>query len=164
MMPKSIAIYPGSFDPPTYGHMNIVERSLKIFDKVIIAIATNPAKNPLFTPEERIELLNKIYRKNRRVEIDKFHGLLVHYARKKKVKVILRGLRTVADYEYESQMAFSNKSLDPGMETLFMMTENKFSHISSTLIKEITHFGESSREMVPPLVRRQIEAKIKRKK
>lgn len=162
--PHSIAIYPGSFDPPTYGHMNIVERSLKIFKKVIIAVATNPVKNNLLTPEERIIILKKIYRKNPNVEVDQFHGLLVNYAKKKKVKVILRGLRTVADYQYESQMAFSNKSLNPHLETLFMMTENRFSHISSTLIKEITHFGESAKDMIPPLVRKMIEKKIKLKK
>lgn len=163
-MLQNVAIYPGSFDPPTIGHMNIVERGLIIFQKIIIAVATNPSKDNLFTPDERVKLLKNLYRNHKNIEIDQFHGLLVDYAKKKKIKVVLRGLRTVADYEYELQMSFSNKTLDPEIETIFLMTENRFSHISSTLIKEIAHFGRSAKNLVPPQVEKLIREKIRKKK
>jgi pantetheine-phosphate adenylyltransferase len=159
-MRNTIAIYPGSFDPPTIGHMNIVERGLGIFKKIVIAVATNPSKGCLFTPEERVAILKKLYGQNKAVIVDRFDGLLVDYAKKKKARVILRGLRTVADYEYELQMSFSNKTLFSHIETIFLMTENRYSHISSTLIKEIAHFGRSARGMVPPLVEKMIQKKI----
>ena len=161
-MSTDIAIYPGSFDPPTYGHMNIVERGLKIFKKVIIAVALNTSKKNLLTPEERVEMLKKIFKNKKNVEVDFLEGLLVNYVRKKKAKVVLRGLRTVADYEYELQMSFSNKNLYPEMETIFMMTESRFSHISSTIIKEIAHFDGSIQGMVHPLVEKQIKAKLRK--
>lgn len=157
-MRHTIAIYPGSFDPPTLGHLNIVERGLAIFKKIIIAVAKNTSKDSLFSPEERVRLLKEIFKKNKNVEVTYFHGLLVDYARKKKAKVILRGLRTVADYEYELQMAFSNKSLDPEIETFFLMTENRYSHLSSTLIKEIAHFGGSVAKLVPAEVQLALKA------
>lgn len=161
-MSTDIAIYPGSFDPPTYGHMNIVERGLKIFKKVIIAVALNTSKKMLLSPEERVELLKKVFKNKKNVEVDYLEGLLVNYVRKKKTKVVLRGLRTVADYEYELQMSFSNKNLYPEMETIFMMTESRFSHISSTIIKEIAHFDGSIQGMVHPLVEKQIKAKLRK--
>ena len=160
-MRHTIAIYPGSFDPPTAGHLNIVERGLSIFKKIIIAVAKNTSKDSLFSPEERVRLLKEILRKNKNVEVTYFHGLLVEYAKKKKAKVILRGLRTVADYEYELQMAFSNKSLYPEIETVFLMTENRYSHLSSTLIKEIAHFGGSVAKLVPPQVQAALKAQRK---
>jgi len=160
-MQRTVAIYPGSFDPPTLGHMNIVERALTIFKKVIVAVATNTTKNCLFTPQERVELLKKIYARNRKVEVHHFHGLLMDYAKIKNTKVILRGLRTVADYEYELQMAFSNKSIYPDIETIFLMTESRYSHISSTLIKEIAHFKGPTKNMVHPIVEKMIRKKIK---
>ncbi|MCE9625688.1 MAG: pantetheine-phosphate adenylyltransferase [Deltaproteobacteria bacterium] len=160
-MRSKIAIYPGSFDPPTYGHMNIVERGLGIFQKIIIAVARNTSKKSLFTPEERVELLRKLFKGRRDVEVDYFEGLLVGYALKKKSNVILRGLRTVADYEYELQMSFANKNLSPNIETIFMMTESRYSHISSTIIKEIAFFGGSVKNMVHPLVEKTIKAKLK---
>lgn len=160
-MRSKIAIYPGSFDPPTYGHMNIVERGLGIFQKIIIAVARNTSKKSLFTPEERVELLKKLFKGRRDVEVDYFEGLLVSYALKKKSNVILRGLRTVADYEYELQMSFANKNLSPNIETIFMMTESRYSHISSTIIKEIAFFGGSVKNMVHPVVEKTIKAKLK---
>jgi pantetheine-phosphate adenylyltransferase len=163
-MRHTIAIYPGSFDPPTLGHLNIVERGLGFFKKIIIAVAKNTSKDSLFSPEERVRLLQEIFRKNKNVEVTYFHGLLVEYAKKKKAKVILRGLRTVADYEYELQMAFSNKSLDPGIETVFLMTENRYSHLSSTLIKEIAHFGGSVAKLVPPQVQQALKGSGKASK
>ncbi len=155
------AIYPGSFDPPTLGHLNIVERGLGMFRKVIIAVATNTSKKTLLTPEERVELFRAIYKKNKQVEVDYFHGLLVDYALQRKSTVLLRGLRTVADYEYEQQMAFSNKAIHSEIETVFLMTENRYSHISSTLIKEIAHFHGPTKGMVHPLVEKFIRKKIK---
>ena len=160
-MRSKIAIYPGSFDPPTYGHMNIVERGLGIFQKIIIAVARNTSKKSLFTPEERVDLLRKLFKGRRDVEVDYFEGLLVGYALKKKSNVILRGLRTVADYEYELQMSFANKNLSPNIETIFMMTESRYSHISSTIIKEIAFFGGSVKNMVHPLVEKTNKAKLK---
>lgn len=163
-MKNTVAIYPGSFDPPTLGHLSVVDRSLKVFKKVIIAVARNTSKNYLFSPEERVELLKKIYARRKTVEVDFFEGLLVNYAKKRKSKTILRGLRTVADYEYELQMAFSNKSINPELETFFLMTENRYSHISSTLIKEIAYFDGPIKKMVHPLVEKKIKAKVKEKR
>lgn len=163
-MRQTVAIYPGSFDPPTFGHTNIVERALQIFKKVIIAVAYNTSKDSLFTPEERVIILKKLFKGKRNVEIDTFNGLLVNYAKKKKSKVILRGLRNVADYEYELQMAFSNRAIYPELETIFLMTENRYSHISSTLIKEIAHFDGPTKGLVHPMVTKMILAKNKKKK
>ncbi|MDX1386062.1 MAG: pantetheine-phosphate adenylyltransferase [bacterium] len=163
-MKRTIAIYPGSFDPPTLGHINVVERGLTVFKKIIIAVALNTSKECLFTPEERVTLLKTIYKGKPNVEVDFFNGLLVEYAQKKKANVILRGLRTVNDYEYELQMAFSNKSINPDIETMFLMTENQYSHISSTLIKEIAHFGGPIKKMVPPAVEKAIKAKMKERR
>ena len=160
-MLSKVAIYPGSFDPPTVGHMNIVARGLSIFEKIIIAVARNTSKKSLFTPEERVELLRKLFKGRRDVEIDFFEGLLANYAKRKKTNTILRGLRTVADYEYELQMSFANKNLYPKLETIFMMTESRFSHISSTIIKEIAYFGGSVKGLVHPLVEKTIKSKLK---
>lgn len=162
-MRSKVAIYPGSFDPPTFGHMNIVERGLGIFQKIIIAVARNTSKKSLFNPEERVELLKKLFKGRRDVEIDYFEGLLADYAKQKKTNAILRGLRTVADYEYELQMSFANKNLYPKLETIFMMTESRFSHISSTIIKEIAYFGGSVKGLVHPLVEKTIKTKLKEK-
>lgn len=163
-MRRTIAIYPGSFDPPTLGHINVVERGLTVFKKIIVAVALNTSKECLFSPEERVELLKNIFKEKSNVEVDFFNGLLVDYTQKKGGNVILRGLRTVNDYEYELQMAFSNKSINPEIETMFLMTENQYSHISSTLIKEIAHFGGPIKKMVPATVERAIKAKMKERK
>jgi pantetheine-phosphate adenylyltransferase len=163
-MRRTIAIYPGSFDPPTLGHINVVERGLTVFKKIIVAVALNTSKQCLFSPEERLKLLKGIFKGKPNVEVDFFNGLLVDYTQKKGGNVILRGLRTVNDYEYELQMAFSNKSINPEIETMFLMTENQYSHISSTLIKEIAHFGGPIKKMVPAAVERAIKAKMKERK
>ena len=128
-MRHTVAIYPGSFDPPTLGHINIVERGLTIFKKIIIAVAVNTSKSSLFTPTERVNLLKSIFKDKKSVEVTEFDGLLMSYAKQKNSHVILRGLRTNNDYEYELQMAFSNKSISPDVETVFLMTENQYSHI-----------------------------------
>jgi pantetheine-phosphate adenylyltransferase len=156
---RSAVICPGSFDPPTNGHLNIVERALKHFEKVIVAVAINTSKSSLFTPEERMEMLRVLFKNRRNVEIDSFEGLLVDYVRKKKCAIILRGLRTVQDYEYELQMSLANKKLAPELETIFMMTESAFSHISSSIIKEVIYFGGSGKGMIHPLVEKRLREK-----
>lgn len=143
------------------GHLNIVNRALKLFNRVIVAVAINTSKSTLFTPEERMKMLQKLFKNRKNVEIDSFQGLLVNYARKKKCSVILRGLRTVQDYEYEFQMSLANKKLAPEIETIFMMTESAFSHISSSIIKEVIYFGGKGREMIHPLVEKKLRERLK---
>ncbi len=154
------AICAGSFDPPTDGHLNIVARGLKVFDKLVVAVAVNTTKKSIFTPEERVEMLKEIFRGRENVEVDSFEGLLVDYARRKGIHTILRGLRTVGDYEYESQMALANKTLDPEIEILYMMTEGKYAHLSSSIIKEIITFGGSGCGMIHPTVEKRLKQKL----
>lgn len=153
------AIYPGSFDPPTLGHLNIVDRALKIFDKVTIAVAVNTSKTPFLSTEERVNSLAEIYQNEPKVEVEGFEGLLVNYAKAKNCPMLLRGVRTVADFEYELQMSFANKKLWENIDTFFIMTESRYSHISSSIIKEIAKFGGSLKDMVHP----KIEAILKQK-
>ena len=159
-MPNT-AICAGSFDPPTDGHLNIIERGLKIFDKVIVAVAINTSKESIFTTEKRIDMLRKIFADQPRVVIDAFEGLLVDYARAKGVHTIMRGLRSMGDYEYESQMALANKTLDPDVEFLYMMTEGKYAHLRSSIIKEIITFGGSGCGMIHPVVEEELRKKLK---
>jgi len=160
---KNLAIAAGSFDPPTDGHLNIIERGLKVFDGIIVAIAVNTSKKTIFTPEERLSMLREIFKDEPNVEVDAFEGLLVDYARSKGVHTILRGLRTMGDYEYESQMALANKTLDPDVEILYMMTEGKYAHLSSSIIKEIITFGGSGCGMIHPVVARRLKEKLSMK-
>jgi pantetheine-phosphate adenylyltransferase len=160
---SDIAIAAGSFDPPTDGHLNIVERGLKVFNRIVVAIAVNTSKQSLFTAGERMEMLKAIFRDEPRVEVDAFEGLLVDYARKKGIHTILRGLRTMGDYEYESQMALANKTLDPEIEILYMMTEGKYAHLSSSIIKEIITFGGSGCGMIHPVVAKKLKQKLRSK-
>lgn len=160
-MPSKIAICPGSFDPPTDGHINIIKRALSIFDKVIIAIAINTSKNPIFSPDERVEMLREIFKDCKNVEVDKFDGLLVDYARKLGSRTILRGIRNMSDYEYESQMALANKTLYPELEFIYLMTEGKYSHLSSSIIKEVLQFGGAGTGMIHPVVEKRLKGKLK---
>ncbi len=156
------AIYPGSFDPPTEGHLNIIRRSLHIFDKVIVAVAVNSSKSCTFTAAERVALLKETCGNDPKLEFDTFQDkLLVEYARQKKAGAILRGIRTLQDYEYEFQMALANRRLAPDVETVFLMAESEYSHLSSTLIKEILRLGGSGKGMVPPLVEKKLKEKLK---
>ena len=157
---KNSVICVGSFDPPTNGHLNIVERALKTFDHVIVAVAVNTSKQSILAPEERIDILKKIYADTKGVEIDAFEGLLVEYARKRGVSTALRGIRNMSDYEYEYEMALANKTLDPELETLFMMTEGKYAHLSSSIIKEVIMFGGSLSGMIHPLVEEALRKKL----
>ena len=157
----NMALCPGSFDPPTDGHINIIERGLRVFDHIVVAVAINRSKKTLFSPEERVEMLKELLKKHKNVTIDSFEGLLVNYCQKKKIGTILRGIRTVSDYEYELQMSLANRILNPKLETIFMMTEGRYSHISSSIIKEVISFGGSGKSMIHPHVEKKIREKIK---
>jgi pantetheine-phosphate adenylyltransferase len=157
-----VAIYPGSFDPLTNGHLSLIQRGLQMFDRVIVAIAVNPKKTPLFTLEERRELIRQAC-PDPRVEVDAFQGLLVEYAKQRQVSVLLRGLRAVSDFEYEFQLANMNRKLAPGIETVFMMTGEDYFYISSQLVREVAMFGGDVTGMVPDNVLAKLKEKYARK-
>lgn len=154
-------IYPGSFDPVTYGHLDIIERCSKKFDKVIVAVLNNTSKNVLFTVEERVEMLEKTLEKYDNVEVDTFSGLLIDYAKKKNVTTMVRGLRAVSDFEYEMQMALANRKLYPDIETLFMVSSSDYTYLSSSLVKEIAMFDGDISCLVPKIVREALTEKLK---
>ncbi|MBT89077.1 MAG: pantetheine-phosphate adenylyltransferase [Spirochaetales bacterium] len=160
---KRSVVYPGSFDPLTNGHVNIVNRALKCFDKIIVAVAANSNKDSILDIDERVKTIKKVFQKSKKVQVDSFEGLLVHYARKKKITTILRGMRTVQDFEYEMQMATSNNKLDSRIETIFMVADAHYSHISSSLIKDIIKLGGSAEAFVPKVVENALQKKLKRK-
>jgi pantetheine-phosphate adenylyltransferase len=159
-----VAIYPGSFDPLTNGHVDIIERGAKIFDSIIVAILVNVEKTPLFSETERIAIINDVFKAHKNVKADTFSGLLVDYAQRKNASVLVRGLRAVSDFEYEFQMALMNRHLAPGLETVFMMPDEKYTYISSRLIKEVFMLGGEITGLVPPLVEEKLRAKQKAKK
>ena len=151
------AVYPGSFDPVTYGHLDILKRSLNVFDKVIIAVACNKKKPYLFPQSTRIELINRIIKDDKEIDTDRvavigLNGLLVKYVESIDAKVIIRGLRAVSDFEYELQLATTNRTLNPDIETIFMMTAEKYSFLSSTIVKEISRLGGDVSSMVHPAI------------
>ena len=154
-----VAIYPGSFDPLTNGHLSLIQRGLKMFDRLIVAVAVNPKKTPLFTGEERMELIRDAS-PDPRVEVDHFESLLVDYAKKRNVSVILRGLRAVSDFEYEFQLANMNRKLAPGIETVFVMTGEDYFYISSQLVREVAAFGGDVAGLVPPNVFAKLRARF----
>jgi pantetheine-phosphate adenylyltransferase len=159
-MKTSIAIYPGSFDPVTNGHLDLIERGEKMFDLVIVAVLNNAEKQPLFSVPERVEMLREVTQKWPGVEVDVFHGLLVDYARKRGAGVILRGIRAISDYEFELQMALMNRKLEPRLETVFMLPGESFSYLSSKLVREIAQLGGSLKDLVPPEVEQRLRAKV----
>ncbi|MCK5710195.1 MAG: pantetheine-phosphate adenylyltransferase [Deltaproteobacteria bacterium] len=161
-MIMKIAIYPGSFDPFTNGHKNIIERSVKIFDQIIVAVAHNTSKKTIFTVEERVSILNEIFKDRDDVKVDYFEGLLVEYIKKMGTNVVLRGMRTVSDFEFEMQMALANKTLSSELETVFMVTDSEFSHISSSVIKEVVSLNGSASHMVPEIVETRLREKLLR--
>ena len=158
-----VAIYPGSFDPFTKGHQNVIERGVKVFDQVIVAVAHNTSKKTVFTLEERVEILNEIFKGRDDVEVDYFEGLLVQYAKKKGTNIVLRGMRTVSDFEYELQMALANKTLSDELETVFMVTDSEFAHVSSSVIKEVVSLGGPATHMVPDAVEVKLREKLLRR-
>jgi pantetheine-phosphate adenylyltransferase len=153
------AIYPGTFDPITNGHLDLLERGLKLFDKIIISVARNSSKNPLFTEEERISLLHATTKKFKRVEVDSFQGLLVNYVRRRKAVAIIRGLRAMTDFEYELQLALMNRKLNEKVETIFLMPNEKYTYLSSNIVREIARLGGDVSQFVPAVVRKALENK-----
>jgi pantetheine-phosphate adenylyltransferase len=156
---RPLAVLPGSFDPITNGHLDIIARSLSIFDQVVVAILVNLEKSPLFAVEERVAIIREIYRNEPRVRVDTFSGLLVHYAEALGAQVIVRGLRAISDFEYEFKMALMNRRLSPRLETVFMMPAEGYSYVSSRLVKEVFQLGGKVSELVPPLVERRLRDK-----
>ena len=159
-----VAIYPGSFDPLTNGHVDIIERGSRIFDAIIVAIHANVEKTPLFSENERIAIIRDVFKGHQNVQVEAFSGLLVEYALHKNATVLVRGLRAVSDFEYEFQMALMNRHLAPGLETVFMMPDEKYTYISSRLIKEVFTLGGEITGLVPPVVEEKLLAKQKTKK
>jgi len=156
----TIAVCSGSFDPVTNGHLDIISRSAAIFDKVIVAVLVNPQKKSLFSIEERVELLRQSTKELANVEVDAFEGLLVDYMRKKGARVIVRGLRSVTDFSYEMPFAAMNRELNGEIETLFMMADSRYAHVSSSLIKEVASYQASVRGLVPPAVEKALKRKL----
>jgi len=158
---KIVAVYPGSFDPPTNGHLDIIERSSRMFAHVVVAVASNIRKNAMFTPAERVRMLRGLTSKWENVEVDSFSGLLVDYARRKEARVLVRGLRAISDFEYEFQMAHMNKKLASEIDTVMLMTGERHSYISSNIVKEIAMFGGRIDDLVPPDVKNFVFKKMK---
>ena len=157
---NKIAIYPGTFDPVTHGHVDLIKRGIKIFDKLIVAVAHNPNKNPLFTVSERVDMLKNITKDMNNVEVDDFGGLLVDYAHIKEASVVLRGIRAFSDFEYEFQMALTNRKLSPETETIFMMPNESFSYVSSKIIKQIAFMNGDISKFVPEVVQEYLKKKL----
>ena len=160
-MNEKIAVYPGSFDPLTYGHLDIIERGLDVFDKIIIAVARNSGKKGLFSTEERIRHIRETLGDNPCVKVDTFEGLLVDYVVSKGAKVILRGLRAVSDFEYEFQIAQMNHNLKSEVETVFMMTSVPYGYLSSSIVKEVASLKGPVESLVPPVVRKALAEKFR---
>lgn len=163
-MPKTIAIYPGTFDPITNGHLDIIQRGAKLFDELIVAILNNPDKAPLFKLEERLALIKSVLDNDYpNVRVDCFEGLLVEYAMKQKAQVLIRGIRAISDYEYELQMALMNRRLESRIETVFMMPAEAYTYLSSRLVKQVSQFGGSVDGLVPPLIAAELKKKYPQK-
>ncbi len=160
-MKPRIAIYPGSFDPITYGHIDIIERATLLFDEVIIAVAKNIAKEPLFTEAERMEMIREAVKNNPAVKVDSFQGLLVDYATAKGAQAVIRGLRAVSDFEYELQMAQVNRKLNDKVITVFLMPHEKYAYLNSSIVKELARFNGSIRCFVPPHVEEKLIKKLR---
>jgi pantetheine-phosphate adenylyltransferase len=159
---KIRAVYPGTFDPVTNGHLDLIRRSANLFDAVVVAILRNTDKEPFFSTDEREEMLKRVVRGLRNVSVDTFDGLLVGYAQKIKASVIVRGIRAVSDYEYELQMALMNRRLSSKVETVFLMPAEAYSYLSSRLVKEISELGGSVHGLVPPIVERRLRERFRR--
>ena len=159
-MSHSLAIYPGSFDPITNGHLDLIRRGSQLFEKLIVAVLTNLEKEPLFTAEERVQMLREVAGEIPNVSVDTFSGLLVEYSARKKAQAVLRGIRAFSDYEYELQMALMNRKLAPDLETVFLMPAESYTYLSSRLVKEIIQHGGSVKGLVPELVEDRLRKKV----
>lgn len=157
-----VAVYPGSFDPVTYGHLDVIGRAAKIFDKVVVTVFRNSGKNPLFSAQERVEMLVEATAHIPGVEVEFSDGLTVHYARIKGAKVVIKGLRAISDFENEMKMAQMNSRLAPDVETMFMMTATQYAFLSSSIVREVASYGESVEGLVPPHVERKLYEKLNR--
>jgi pantetheine-phosphate adenylyltransferase len=154
------ALYPGTFDPPTNGHLDLIERGAKLFDRLIVAILNNPGKDPLFTVEERVEMLKESTAALKNVSVATFDGLMVEFARKQGAKAVLRGIRAISDYEYEFQMALMNRRLAPEIETVFLQPAGRYSFVSSRMLKEVFSFGGDVSGLVPPNVLKRLRNRM----
>jgi pantetheine-phosphate adenylyltransferase len=159
-MNKGIAIYPGSFDPPTNGHLDLIQRGSKIFEELVVAILRNSEKSPMFSVAERLEMLRALTADLKNVRIDTFNGLMVEYAKSIDAVCILRGIRAISDYEYELQMALMNRKLEPTLETVFMMPADKYSYVSSRLVREVAQAGGPVKGLVPEVVEQKLREKL----
>jgi pantetheine-phosphate adenylyltransferase len=160
-MNKQIALYPGTFDPITYGHIDVVKRAAELFPRVIVLVARNSAKTPLFSDDERITMIREVFRKNRSVDVDGFDGLLVDYARRHEARVIVRGLRAVSDFEYEFQMALTNRKLAPTIDTVFLVPHEQYTYLNSTIVREVARLGGDVSDFVPKSVHRRLLEKLR---
>lgn len=161
-MRNHIAIYPGTFDPITYGHIDVVRRAMELFSRVVVLVARNSTKTPLFSGDERIAMIRDVFKKDRGVEVDAFDGLLVAYAKRRKAKVIVRGLRAVSDFEYEFQMALTNRKLANTIDTVFLVPHERYTYLNSTIVREVARLGGDVSDFVPPAVRKLLMAKLHR--
>ena len=159
-MTQRIAVYPGTFDPITYGHIDVVLRATELFSRVIVLVARNSTKQPMFDAEERAAMIREVFRRRKGVEVDLFDGLLVGYARRRRATVIVRGLRAVSDFEFEFQMALTNRKLAPQIDTVFLMPHEKYTYLNSSIVREVARLGGDVAGFVPPGVCRRLREKV----
>ncbi len=160
-MKKRIAVYPGTFDPITYGHIDVIEQAAEMFDRVVVLVARNSSKSPVFSDEERIAMIKAVFKGNRRIAVDGFHGLLATYVVRHRAQVIVRGLRAVSDFEYEFQMAQTNRKLARDIATVFLVPHEQYTFLNSTIVREVARLGGDVSEFVPPLVQRMLRRKLR---
>jgi pantetheine-phosphate adenylyltransferase len=156
------AVYPGFFDPITNGHVDIIQRGLKIFDRILVAVLKNPKKRPLFSTKERVKMIQSIFANEKKIEVKAFDGLLVEFAKKNNSRIVIRGLRAISDFEYEFQMALMNRKLNPEIETFFLMPSVQYSFLSSKLVKEVFMLGGCIKDLVPQIVEKKLRYKSKK--
>lgn len=162
MLKDRIGVYPGSFDPITNGHVDLMERCLRIFDRIIIGVAPSLDKSPVFTLEERMDLIREVLGDKPDIEVDVIEGLLVDYVKEKGATAVIRGLRAISDFEYEFQLALMNRKMDPNFETVFLMPSIRYTYLSSSIIKEVARFGGCLKDMVPETVEKRLKEKMKK--